>query len=118
MSRAVNQWLKGLGLSKYAGLFAENELDFDVLPDLTKADLKDLGIPLGDRKRLLKAIASLSDRPAESSTPEARPAPSADAERDWRYWAEIWSPGCSGITTGRPVHSLWGRASRRLPWLV
>ncbi len=81
MALNIDQWLKGLGLSKYAGLFAENELDFDVLPDLTKADLKDLGIPLGDRKRLLKAIASLSDRPAESSTPEARPAPSADAER-------------------------------------
>jgi class 3 adenylate cyclase/predicted ATPase len=81
VARDIGQWLKELGLSKYAGLFANNELDFDVLSDLSEADFKDLGIPLGDRKRLLKAIASLSDRLAEFSTPEARPAPSAEAER-------------------------------------
>ena len=81
MARDIDQWLQGLGLSKYSGLFAENEIGLDVLPDLTEVDLKDLGIPLGDRKRLLKSIVSLSDRPAESSTPEARPAPSVEAER-------------------------------------
>ena len=79
MARDIDQWLQGLGLSKYSGLFAENEIGLDVLPDLTEVDLKDLGIPLGDRKRLLKSIVSLSDRPSETSTPEARPAPSVEA---------------------------------------
>ncbi len=81
MALNIDQWLQGLGLAKYSGLFAENEIGLDVLPDLTEVDLKDLGIPLGDRKRLLKSIVSLSDRPAESSTPKARPAPSVEAER-------------------------------------
>ena len=81
MSRAIDQWLKGLGFSKYLGLFAEHEIGLDVLPDLTDADFEKLGIPLGDRKRLLKAIASLSDRPEERAAPEAPPALSPEAER-------------------------------------
>ncbi len=40
MSRAIDQWLKGLGLSKYSGLFAEHEIGLDVLPDLTDADFE------------------------------------------------------------------------------
>jgi class 3 adenylate cyclase len=81
MSRAIDQWLKGLGFSKYLGLFAEHEIGLDVLPDLTDADFEKLGIPLGDRKRLLKAIASLSDRPEERAPPEGPPALPPDAER-------------------------------------
>jgi class 3 adenylate cyclase/tetratricopeptide (TPR) repeat protein len=56
----LDQWLQRLGLGQYLALFAENQLDLDVLSDLTEQDLKDLGIPLGDRKRLQKAIAALS----------------------------------------------------------
>ena len=55
----VRKWLCGLGLEQYADLFAENRIGADVLPELTEADLKDLDIPLGDRKRLLRAAASL-----------------------------------------------------------
>jgi len=81
MSRPIDQWLKELGFSKYLGLFAEHEIDLDVLPDLTDAEFEKLGIPLGDRKRLLKAIASLSDRPEEGAAPEVPPALSPEAER-------------------------------------
>jgi predicted ATPase/class 3 adenylate cyclase len=81
LSRAIDQWLKGLGFSKYLGLFAEHEIGLDVLPDLTDADFEKLGIPLGDRKRLLKAIASLSDRPEERVAPEAPLTLSPEAER-------------------------------------
>jgi class 3 adenylate cyclase/predicted ATPase len=56
---AVGRWLEDLGLGRYAGLFAENELDLDVLTELTEADLIGLGIPLGHRKKLLRAIAQL-----------------------------------------------------------
>jgi len=38
------QWLAELGLSQYAAAFAENDVDFDILPQLTDADLKELGI--------------------------------------------------------------------------
>jgi class 3 adenylate cyclase len=54
--------LSNAGLGEYAELLAANKIGLDVLPDLTDAELKELGIPLGDRKRLLKAAAAL--RPA------------------------------------------------------
>jgi len=58
MSR-LSEWLGASGLEQYAGFFAEHRIDFDVLPDLTDQDLEKLQIPLGDRKRLLRAIAGL-----------------------------------------------------------
>jgi len=55
----IARWLDGLGLGKYAAAFAEAEIEFDVLPDLTDGELEKLGIPLGPRKRMLRAIANL-----------------------------------------------------------
>jgi hypothetical protein len=53
------QWLAELGLGQYAAAFTENDIDFDVLAQLTDADLKELGVSsLGNRKRLLAAIAA------------------------------------------------------------
>jgi len=63
----VREWLHELGLGQYGQTFRDNKIDADVLADLTDGDLEKLGIPLGDRKRLLKAIAA-------SVAPEARPA--------------------------------------------
>ena len=45
----IADWLENLGMSEYAQRFVENRIDFSVLPDLTDQDLKDLGLPLGDR---------------------------------------------------------------------
>ena len=53
----VADWLKSLGMDEYAQRFSENRIDFSTLPDLTEEDLKELGIPLGDRRKLLRAIA-------------------------------------------------------------
>ncbi len=50
-------WLTEIGLESYASVFAQNEVDFDVLASLTEADLQALGLPLGARKRLLQAVA-------------------------------------------------------------
>lgn len=81
MSNGIAKWLEGLGLSEYAEVFVEQRIDEEVLPDLTDADLKDLGLPLGPRKKLLKAIAQL-ETIAAANTPDA-PAPveSTGAER-------------------------------------
>ena len=49
-----------LGMSEYAQRFAENEIDISVLPDLTDQDLKDIGVPLGHRRKMLAAIAELA----------------------------------------------------------
>jgi class 3 adenylate cyclase len=53
-------WLRSLGLDQYEAAFRANEIDIDVLPELTEIDLEKLGVPLGHRKRLLKAIAGLA----------------------------------------------------------
>jgi class 3 adenylate cyclase/tetratricopeptide (TPR) repeat protein len=56
----VGGWLRDLGLGRYERAFIENAIDSDVLPELTEGDLKNLGIPLGHRKRLIKAIRAMS----------------------------------------------------------
>src|SRR5512133_2299364 len=53
----IAEWLEKLGMSEYAQRFAENRIDFSVLPDLTDQDLKDIGVVLGDRRKILRAIA-------------------------------------------------------------
>ena len=52
----VAKWLGDLGLGKYAEVFADNDVGSDVLPELTEEHLKELGVSLSDRVRLLKAI--------------------------------------------------------------
>ena len=50
-------WLTEIGLAEHASAFAENAIDMTLLPELTDADLRELGISrMGDRKRLLAAI--------------------------------------------------------------
>ena len=62
----VGEWLRGLGLAQYEEKFRDNKIDEDVLPQLTADDLKDIGVAaVGDRRRLLVAIAGLSAKPAE-----------------------------------------------------
>src|SRR5215472_10615497 len=57
----IADWLEKLGLDQYAQRFAENDIDFDLLADLTDQDLKELGVAsLGHRRRLLRAIAELN----------------------------------------------------------
>ena len=53
-------WLRNLGLGQYELAFIKNAIDTDVLPELTEGDLEKLEIPLGDRKRLIKAIKALA----------------------------------------------------------
>ena len=63
----VGVWLRSLGLGRYEVAFSDNSIDADILPDLTDGDLAQLGVNLGDRKRLLKAIASWAQRSQQRS---------------------------------------------------
>jgi class 3 adenylate cyclase/tetratricopeptide (TPR) repeat protein len=81
----VNQWLEQVGLGRYAELFAEQHIDFDVLTDLTDLDLAQLGVTLGDRKRLMRAIAELKGRsmpPAADASAQPTAGSSASAGRE------------------------------------
>jgi class 3 adenylate cyclase len=64
----IADWLEKLGLGQYAQRFAENEIDISVLPHLSDQDLKDIGVPLGHRRKLLAAITELAG--AARATPE------------------------------------------------
>ena len=69
----VGEWLRGLGLGQYETVFREHAIDMDVLADLKDGELAQIGVPLGDRKRLLKAIASLCKIEPSSSSRESAP---------------------------------------------
>jgi class 3 adenylate cyclase len=67
-AQQITDWLEKLALGQYAQCFAENEIDFFILGDLTDQDQEKIGVaPLGHRRKLLRAIAELSS--VEKSTP-------------------------------------------------
>jgi class 3 adenylate cyclase/tetratricopeptide (TPR) repeat protein len=77
--KGIAEWLASIGLSEYAQRFADNGIDLSVIRDLTEQDLKDLGVLLGHRRRILRAIAELdgvAPAPTETATePVARDEP-------------------------------------------
>jgi class 3 adenylate cyclase/tetratricopeptide (TPR) repeat protein len=79
----VGAWLRGLGLGQYETTFRESEIDAEVLPDLTEGDLNQFGMPLGHRKRLLKAIVALGtvETASKSSSPAPASSPTGAVER-------------------------------------
>ena len=75
----IAEWLAALGMSEYAQRFAESDIDPSVLRDLTDQDLRELGVSLGHRRKMLRAIAELVDAAPVSSQTMA---PAAPAQRD------------------------------------
>ncbi len=65
---AIAAWLDSLGLGKYTELFVENDIDFEILPDLSENHLAELGISLGHRIKLLKAISALQSTASQSDS--------------------------------------------------
>jgi len=77
----VGGWLRGLGLGQYEALFRASDIDADILPELTEVDLEKLGVSLGHRKRLLRAISGLTvaaTSPAPSASAGAKPHDAAE----------------------------------------
>ena len=62
--KGITEWLASIGLSEYAQRFADNAIDLSVIRDLTEQDLKDLGVLLGHRRKILRAITELPAAPA------------------------------------------------------
>ena len=68
----IAEWLEKLGLGQYARRFAENDISFVILPDLTDQDLEKIGVAsLGHRRLLLRSIADLGRTEKSSSEPAA-----------------------------------------------
>ncbi|HVP97948.1 MAG TPA: adenylate/guanylate cyclase domain-containing protein, partial [Roseiarcus sp.] len=68
MSSAIRLWLEKLGLGQYSERFEADDIDLEVMPNLSEQDLEKLGVSMGHRKKLLKAIAELN---AASASPPA-----------------------------------------------
>jgi class 3 adenylate cyclase len=132
----VGVWLRSLGLAQYEEKFRDNKIDADVLPELTADDLKDIGVSaVGDRRRLLAAIAALTGvrRPASAPAPllepESSKAPQASVERrpiavmfcdlvgstalaasldpeDWRNLVSVYLDDASAVVSGLGGHVL------------
>jgi hypothetical protein len=78
----IADWLKALGMSEYVERFAENDIDTSVLRDLTDQDLKELGVSLGHRRKMLRAIMELCGVAPTSPQPALiEPKPQHTAER-------------------------------------
>ena len=72
----VDAWLSRLELARYCEVFAAHAIEWEILPDLREADLEKLGIPLGHRKKLLRAIRRLDD----PATADEAPKPAGSSE--------------------------------------
>jgi class 3 adenylate cyclase len=78
----IADWLQKLGMSEYAQRFAENRIDFSVLPDLTDQDLEKMGVILGDRRKMLRAIAKLETHESADNLTVAAAAPAGPSLLD------------------------------------
>ena len=85
---SFEQWLAEIGLESYAATFTQNEIDFSVAGTLTEADLRELGLTLGARKKFLLAVASLA-KPTTALSSEAAVTPVPPAEP----WVAPSTPG-------------------------
>ena len=66
------EWLGEHGLAQYAQTFAQSNIDYSVLPDLTDDDLEKLGLSLGHRKKLLRAIDAVRAESKRATQPSFR----------------------------------------------
>ena len=77
----VGGWLRSLGLGQYEALFRASDIDADILPELTEVDLEKLGVSLGHRKRLLRAISGLGAETSAAPPASTGGRPQDAAER-------------------------------------
>src|SRR5215475_3038126 len=87
----IADWLEKLGMSEHAERFTEHKIDVSVLGHLTDQDLKDIGIPLGHRRKILTAIGELTCAAAATHKPATGMAPDIQDAAERRQTAEMFS---------------------------
>ncbi|NRP74694.1 Adenylate cyclase 2 [Ensifer psoraleae] len=87
----IASWLSRLGLAKYTEAFSANDVDFDALRHLSEDDLKELGLPVGPRRKILAAIAALVDESIPSMVSgSAPPLPLSEREAERRQLTVVF----------------------------
>jgi class 3 adenylate cyclase/predicted ATPase len=104
------EWLESIGLGEYAQRFAENAIDFSILRDLTDQDLKELGVLLGHRRKMLRAIAELGEAipsaPTGSATkPEREPPDEAERRHLTVMFCDL--VGSTALSTRLDPEDMW-----------
>jgi class 3 adenylate cyclase/tetratricopeptide (TPR) repeat protein len=116
-------WLRSLGLERYEEAFCANDVDANVLPELSDADLEKLGVSLGHRRKLLKAIADLRAGTADRSEPPPATAAAAEVEGERRQVTVLFCD-LAGYTAlsreldAEEVHALLERFFERIDGIV
>ena len=100
----IREWLSSQGLSEYADRFAENRIDLSILPDLTDDDLKELGVFLGDRRRILRLIAELAPTPQVPAMPGSRRPDEAERRQVTVMFADL--VGSTALSAGMDPEDL------------
>jgi class 3 adenylate cyclase/predicted ATPase len=101
--RQIAEWLDELGLSEHTERFVENKIDVAVLPLLTDEDLKEIGVPLGHRRKILAAInqGTRATRPTPVAEPRPNAAPKSRDLAERRYMTVLFSDlvGSTALST-------------------
>lgn len=87
---SIANWLRELGLADYVEQFEREEIDVETAQDLTEEDMRELGLPMGPRKKLLRAIAALKD--------ETAPVPISEETTEERRQVTVLFSDISGFT--------------------
>jgi hypothetical protein len=103
----VGEWLRRLGLGQYEAVFRDSEIDADVLPEHEEQHLKDLGVSLGHRLKILRAIRELlaaepvTEPPAPRPPQTAAPSSQVSAERRHLVHEHLRGAGRRGLARSR-----------------
>ena len=99
---SIGEWLASLGLAEYSQRFADNAIDLSVVRDLTEEDLRELGLPIGHRRKLQRAIAELNGAAPAIAQGPAKPLPRDDAAERRHLTVMI----CDLVGSTAPSHRL------------
>ena len=104
------EWLESISLGEYAQRFADNAIDMPILRDLTDQDLKELGVLLGHRRKMLRAIAELGEASSiASARPATEPKPESSGEAERRYLTLMFCDlvGSTALSTRLDPEDMW-----------
>jgi class 3 adenylate cyclase len=89
--KEISDWLEKLGMSEYAQRFAENDIDTAVLRHLTDQDLKELGVSLGHRRKMLAAISEVATTATATAPKVSEPEPKSPETAERRQVTVMFS---------------------------
>jgi predicted ATPase/class 3 adenylate cyclase len=109
--KSIAEWLESIGLVEYAQRFTENAVDVSTLRDLTDQDLKELGVLLGHRRKMLRAIAELdvASAPIPTTPPATKTEAESSDEAERRHLTVMFCDlvGSTALSTHLDPEDMW-----------